>query len=233
MPEVTVLRVEIIGDKGGTPGSLESGKGGTSSSIVAGAVGGGLVGKMSAGSYSNALNEMGSGNGPGIGNRGETKDQMKAMRTMGRGIMKSGLTGRDWATNGAIPKGSRLRAIGTGAQVYATNLPGGMVKGGVGLATSAGAVYSLYSAHKQATLQMSGASHAASVQARKGQATNQLLGLGAAAIINPALAIPMIITKLYQLEQTNRKENFEIKKSIMQSTVLQRNLVKNVAESRF
>lgn len=100
-------------------------------------------------------------------------------------------------------------------------------------ATIGSAAYSIYSNYQQTGLELSGATHAAAVQARKGQAANELVGLGVAVMINPALAAPMIAMKAWQLSQTNRRELFEMKKSQMTSTILQRNLVKNVAERRF
>ena len=106
-------------------------------------------------------------------------------------------------------------------------------RGTTALASTGAAAYKAYSDYQVAGLQLSGATHSASVQSRKGNMASDLTGLGIAIAINPVLAAPMIAMKAYQLAQTNRKELFAIRKSQIESEVLQRNLVQNVAESRF
>ena len=105
---------------------------------------------------------------------------------------------------------------------------------GIGATAALGASsYSLYSNYQKTGYELSGATHAAALQDRKGQAANTLLTIGVATVINPLLAAPVIAMKAWELSQNNRREIFEIRKSQIQSEVLQRNLVKNVAERRF
>ena len=130
---------------------------------------------------------------------------------------------------------SKLQTAKMSAGVYARNisLPKITTTQAAGVATSAAAMYGIYSNYQKAGLEMSGATHAAAVQGRNGQLANTAIQIGVAAMINPLLAAPMIAMKAYQLAQTNRKELYEIQKSVMVSQIMQRNLVKTVAERRF
>ena len=107
------------------------------------------------------------------------------------------------------------------------------IKGTTGIISSGAAAYSLYSNYQKTGMELSGATHAAAVQGRKGNVATSAAALGGAALINPGLAALTIAMKAYQLSQTNRKELFNIQKEQLISTVLQRNLIKNVAERRF
>lgn len=95
------------------------------------------------------------------------------------------------------------------------------------------AVYNVYSENQRLGMELSGSTHAASVQARKASLASFGAQLAGAALINPIAAVGVLAMKAYQTSQTNRKEIFEIRKSQIQAQVLQRNLVKNVAERRF
>lgn len=100
-------------------------------------------------------------------------------------------------------------------------------------AAGAAAAYTLYSNYKKTGLELSGATHAAALQQRKTDLANTGVQLGVAIAINPILAAPVLAMKAWELAETNRRELYEMRKSQLTSEILQRNLVKNVAERRF
>ena len=230
MSELTVLRVEVASAGESNNSSLESGKGkgSTGTSLAAGAI----AGKAASGGFINHSDNLSqrlkgaSANGSMFFGRGDSREERLYNRTTAREMfVKSnrGSVGRDRAIsmyrrNISGPSGKQLKAGAVGVG---------------GVATSAGAVYSIYSNYQKTGLELTGATQAASIQARKGEAANQAIGLGVAVMINPLLAAPMIAMKAYQLAQTNRRTIYDIQKSVVQSTILQRNLVRNVAERRF
>jgi len=87
--------------------------------------------------------------------------------------------------------------------------------------------------HMSTNLELSGATHAAAKLKRGSNMLTTGASLGAALLINPALAPAVIGLKAYQLAQTNKKEIYAIGKAQLESTVMQRNLITNVAERRF
>lgn len=222
MPEVTVLRVEVSESVGKESDTLNSNKEVTSS-LEAGAISGeGLAGKKSTATSPEYATFLG---------RGTDSETRKWIREDGKINLKEAFS-RDF--NKESPFDRRGQAFRSGAKGYLTNLEkSSYIKGGVGMATSVAAVYSIYSNYQKTGYELSGATHAAAIQGRKSSVMNTGIQLGAATLVNPALAVPLIAMKAYQLSQTNRKEIFEIRKSQVQSQVLQQNLVKNVAERRF
>jgi len=225
MPEVTVLRVEVSEGVGKETDSLNSNKE-TSSSLAAGATTGeGIIGKKKVAAPSLEYATF-------LG-RGMDEETRKWIREDSKLNLKEAFS-RDFNKSGESPFNKRGQAFRAGAKGYLSNLEkSSYIKGGVGMATSATAIYSLYSNYQKTGYELSGATHAAAIQGRKSAIANTGLQLGAAALITPALAVPVIAMKAYQLSQTNRKEIFEIRKSQVQSQVLQQNLIKNVAERRF
>ena len=106
----------------------------------------------------------------------------------------------------------------------------GMGGAGIGMASVG---YSLYSNYKVSGYQMSGASHAASKQQRKGNVANLSAQLATATLVHPTLLPVTLAYKIYELEQTVRKEIFEIQKSQILAGIEQQNLVRNSIERRF
>lgn len=215
MPEVTLLRVEISEPVEESESSLGSKKSSKSSSLAAGAAGGAIV--SSSGKFL----------------FGSTPEDMSE-------FLKTGIDGSRATTRGSRRIARRLAITNANPAQYGRNISSisaESIKIGTritGAATTAGAAaYSVYSDFQQTGLELSGSTHAAAIQQRKGQMANELAGLGVAVMINPVLAAPVIAMKAWQLSQTNRKELFEMRKSQITSEVLQRNLVKNVAERRF
>lgn len=231
MAELTVLRVEVADLGSKDTKSLSAGKSSTVNSLAAGAIGGTVAGNFN-GEGGGGINNLISNS------RGGTVEDMKERRRLALGRLRGALTApsKNAGTTIFTPS-ERLKAIGGSSGSYLRNIPLPSYKqvttGTAALATSAAAVYSVYSNYKQAGLEMSGATHAALKQARNGQKAQFAATLTAAAIVNPALALPVIAMKAYNLAQTNRKELFEMQKSQITSEILQRNLVKNVAERRF
>ena len=232
MNDITVLRVEVANVDSKSESSLASGKGKSSAStgLAAGAVAGAGVSqplskrdKITAELIAYDDAEVAAGRkglsygraSTRLGRLNERKQALLQMTDPELTKYEKKLAGRQYARNISAPT---YKQASTGIAT---------------VATSAAAAYSLYSNYQKAGLEMSGATHAASIQSRKSEAANALVGIGIAAMINPLLAAPMIAMKAWQLAQTNRKELFEIQKSQIQSQVMQRNLVKTVAERRF
>lgn len=236
METITVLRVEVSNSGNDNEGSLSSGKASTSSSLVGGA----LAGKIASGTLKYDRLSFGSelSNNVVESQRGTTDNIRTATREIALDGMKSSFHkrtliekkyGQDWGRSKQFLRNSKtyLRNINM------PNIPTPSISQVSGVLTSGAAAYSLYGNYQQTGLNLSGSTHAASVQARKNSVATSAISIGVAALVNPALAAPMIAMKAYQLSQTNRKELFAIQKEQMRASVLQSNLVKNVAEKRF
>jgi hypothetical protein len=216
MTDITVLRVEVSNAGVSKEGTLESGKskGSLGTSLAAGGVGGKL---LLASERERTLK------GDDILRKMYPKTESTAAQVQNAKDMKE-MFGYDAPKRLDIAPEKKVRKPITYKQVST---------GVASVATLAGSAYSMYSNYQKAGYEMSGATHAAAVQGRKSQLAGTAIQIGLAAMINPLLAAPMIAMKAYQLAQTNRKELFEIQKNQMMSQVLQRNLVKTVAERRF
>lgn len=232
MADITVLRVEVSNVDVETEGSLSTKKGSTVNSLAGGALAGKYLTKgfdSEAERIGNEINRAISTNG-----RGTSKDSRSGMRNQAKAKLRSAfLSSRTPFEKANGLRDSRYGYLSKGIVQYGRNMPMPSKTQVTGAISSAAAVYGLYSSYKQAGYSMSGATHAAEVQSRKGAMSSGLTQLGVAAMINPAAVPAVIAMKAYQLAQTNRKELFEIRKSVIQSSVLQRNLVSNIAESRF
>ena len=242
MPNVTVLVVEVSNAAQEQEGSLNKNKTNSSGkSLTAGAVGGGAVvatagitavgGAITKEDYS----RVGINLKEGTGLVGGTYHGVR-QRGIYSKYKKLAMTG---SRVGPIKRAERMAEVDTAktAKQYSNasfkNAAKALPGVATGSATAAAAVYSVYSNYQKAGLEMAGSSHAAAIQARKGEAANSLTQIGVAALVNPVLAAGMIAMKAWQQAQTNRKQLFDIQKSQIQSAVLQKNLVKNVAERRF
>lgn len=227
MADIVVLRVEVTQSGVEQEGSLASGKG-KNGSVTAGLAGGAIAGKLAAGglgeSLSNNLMES---------NRAGNAMERKIIRETTLAGMRNSFHKRTLIEKQYGVDWGRTKQFARNAQTYAKNITPPTAKAIGGVATAAAAVFSIYSNYQKAGLEMSGATHAAAIQGRYGQMANSAVQIGVAAMINPLLAAPMIAMKAYQLAQTNRKEIFEIQKSVMISQIMQRNLVKTIAERRF
>jgi hypothetical protein len=150
--------------------------------------------------------------------------------------------GRRLARKLAVRNAASYGPSRTDLQQYVNNIPSaqesakalnGAARFAAPYAATASAVYTAYSNYKKTGLELSGATHAAAMQQRKTDLANTAVQLGVAVAINPLLAVPVIAMKAYELSQTNRTKIFAMEKSQITSNILQRNLVKNVAERRF
>jgi len=94
--------------------------------------------------------------------------------------------------------------------------------------------FAVVSEHQRASLEMTGATHAASKKARETKGVMDTAGLALVAKAGgPYGAALYLGYKAYALAQENRRKLYDMDVSQIQSTILQRNLVKNVAERRF
>jgi hypothetical protein len=92
---------------------------------------------------------------------------------------------------------------------------------------------SMYFQYTTTSYQLSGATYAAAKEQRKQQLANAGLQAGVSLLINPALLPLVLIQKLWTYFINNKKEMFDIKKSLYESNLNQRYLTKTVAERRF
>ena len=231
MSDITVLRVEISSAGVNKEGSLESGAGksSTGTSLAAGAV----AGKASSGGFRDKLREevikFDEANLRPDGNSsmgyGRAASRMARLNERKQAIVV--MTDPD-----SMPYERKLHA-----KQYLKNISAPTYKQTTTAVSAAAALgtqaFSMYSNYQKAGYEMSGATHQAAVQGRKAAIGGFATSVSVAALINPLAAAGMIAMKAYQLAQTNRKELFEIRKSVIQSTILQRNLVNNIVESRF
>ena len=225
MADVTVLRVEVRDVGEVKEGSLSpSSKQSTSKSLAAGALASKAM--TAADKYDNDMRmalKSSVDNGSLFFGRGDSREERFKQRQLAKWMIRK-------TDNKKVvrPVANSMYRRNISAPTY------GQITTGVSAAvTLAAKGYQLYSNYQKAGYEMSGAAHAASVQDRKGQLAQSTAEIGLAMMINPLLAAPMIAMKAYQLAQTNRREIFEIQKNQMTSNILQRNLVKTVAERRF
>jgi len=216
MADVTVLRVEVSGVSGGNEGSLESGKGKSAAGTSLAA--GGLGGKLALLSEKERTIK-----GDEILKKIYPKTQSTPEQLKNAKDMKE-LFGYE------APK--RLDIVPTRRHIKMPSYKQVSTTAGAGI-TIAAKAFSMYSNYQKAGYEMSGSTHAAAIQGRRSSAADSLTQIGVGFLINPVAGAAMIAVKAYQLAMTNRKELFEIQKSQMLSQVLQRNLVKTVAERRF
>jgi len=216
MADITVLRVEISGTANGKEGSLESGN--KSNAAGGSLAAGGLGGKLALSSEKERTLK-----GDDIlkniyPKTKKTSEQLKTEKDMKEMFGYDAPKRMDMVpTKRSIPKPTS-KQVATG------------ITSTLAVGTQA---FSMYSNYQKAGYEMSGATHAAAMQGRTAQGMSTASQVAIGFVINPAAGAAMIAMKAYQLAQTNRKEIFDIKKSQMTSQLLQRNLVKTVAERRF
>ena len=216
MADLTVLRVEVSGTVSGKEGSLESGNKGTS--VGGSLAAGGVAGKLALASEKDRTLK-----GDEILKKIYPKTQSTPEQLKNAKDMKE-LFGYEQPERLDIVPEKKVRKPITYKQV-STGVAGVMAVG-----TQA---FSMYSNYQKAGYEMSGATHAAAIQSRTAQGMSSLTQIGVGFMINPVAGAAMIAMKAYQLAQTNRKELYEIQKNQITSQLLQRNLVKTVAERRF
>lgn len=216
MTDLTVLRVEVTGVGSGNEGSLESGKG--KGSVGTSLAAGGIASKLALSSEKERTIK-----GDEILKKIYPKTQSTPEQLKNAKDMKE-LFGYEQPKRLDIAPESKVRKPITYKQVSSA------AAGGIAFATQA---FSMYSNYQKAGYEMSGATHAAAMQGRKASAASSASEIAIGFLINPIAGAAMIAMKAYQLAQTNRREIFEIQKSQMLSQILQRNLVKTVAERRF
>ena len=232
MPELTLLRVELSNTGESSEGSLGTGKGKSSAgtSLVAGGVSGGVSSKLLLSSEKNRFLKGDEVLRQIYPKTKKTSEQLANEKSMKELFGYDAPKRLDISSN----KNSKVRKI-----MSSGKSAGLAVGGAVALASTA---FTMYSNYKKAGYEMSGATHAAAMQSRTSTAVSSSISMGAA--VGGALVVGgpyaaaitaavMVAKKGYDLAQTNRRELFEIQKSQILSQVLQRNIVKTVAERRF
>lgn len=219
MAELTVLRVEVSNVGEVDESSLNSKNKSTNKSLVAGGLAGASLANATLKSHYGITFPEEEMNSIGRLNTREYRKEYRRDRLslMLRGKSLNGSRVEPWKQFGKnidLPSMQNIKNVS-------------------GIIGGAAAVYSVYSNYQQVGYQLSGATHAAAVQGRKSSMITGAATLGITAAVNPAIAVGLIAMKAWQTAQANRKEIFEIRKNQMTSEVLQRNLIKNVAERRF
>ncbi len=216
MADITVLRVEIAESSSSKEGSLESGN---KSKVAGGSLAAGGLGAKLALSSERQRTLRGDDILRSIYPKTQsTPEQLKNVKDMKELFGYEPPKRLDIAPVKRTVNKPSYKQITTG------------VSGAVAIGTQA---FSMYSNYQKAGYEMSGATHAAAMQGRTASAMSSAAQIGVGFMINPVAGAAMIAMKAYQLAQTNRKELFEIRKSQIQSQLLQRNLVKTIAERRF
>lgn len=206
MAELTVLRVEVTNAGTGNSDSLKSGKAKSGKGL-------GVSNKSLANHNETAVDAV-SNNSSNL----SRKERLMAKKGQHQVLKKESAVGKFTSGLSSLQKGAGIAAAG--AQIVNQG-------------------YQMYSNYKIAGHEMSGATHAAAVQGRKGSMISTgadgvaLIALVATGPVGMAAAAVIIAKKAWTLAQTNMKEIFAIEKDQILSEVLQRNLVKTVAERRF
>lgn len=251
MPETTVLRVEVTQTTSGDETSLSSRT--TSSAVAGGIAGAALTGggkprtsgelskqaqqrtDMRAATGANFVEGKGviGGTYQGFRHRRLAKQfNHQAMQQQGYknlfamarydSSMADAATAREYSSmNFGIAGDALKKHVKTGASI------------GLKGATGAVGLYSVYSNYQKVGYQLSGASSAAARQDRNQQTASTGLMLGVAAVANPYLLPLVLVSKAWQLAQTNRQEIFKIQASQIMANIQQRNLIRDSVERRF
>jgi len=172
------------------------------------------------------------------GKRGTSQDLRKLGREEALQRIKYGIN-----NNRNLPEflktkrsiGDKLGSISQGTGMLLKNTEWKTVgKYATGAATTALAVYSIYSQHQSVGYTLSGASHAATRQQRTATSATFATGLGISLATGQYWATALMLAgRAWQLGQTNRQEIYKIESSQIISSVMKERLVKNTIERRF